>query len=100
MNDKSAHKNYCENYNGTLNELSVDIGAMTHQARAELFTALAVYVSNQHISDLARGRVKYAKVLKEIADLLQDVANAESRAWDICHSRTQVIGAPTVRERG
>ncbi len=44
MANKDSHKNYCENYNGTLSDLARDIGAMTHEARAEFFKFLADYV--------------------------------------------------------
>ncbi|MDR1337828.1 MAG: hypothetical protein LBJ73_02245 [Rickettsiales bacterium] len=91
MADKSTHKNYCENYDGTLDELAINIGEMTHQARAELFKSLADYVSNQQNDDLKRGRIKYARILKEIATMLESIVESESRAWDICQSRTKVI---------
>lgn len=91
MNKKDSHKNYCANYNGTLSDLAVDIGAMTHEARAELFKFLANYVEKQSISDSSRGRVKYAKKLNDIADLLKQIKNLEDQAWDICKSRTNVV---------
>ena len=91
MVNKSSHKNYCENYNGTLDELAVDVGAMTHQARAEFFKSLASYVSNQQINDSKRGRIKYAAILQEIAIMLENIAESESRAWNICQSRTKVV---------
>ncbi len=91
MKNKSSHKNYCENYNGSLSALASDIGAMTHLARAELFNALSEYVDNQYQGDLTRGRVRYAEKLKAISVLLKQVKELEDEAWDICKSRTDVI---------
>ncbi len=91
MNSKSSHKNYCENYAGTLRDLAVDIGAMTHGARAEFFDALADYVEHQHDSDLASGRFKYAKKLKEVSNLLKQIKKLEYDAWDICKSKTNIV---------
>lgn len=91
MNNKSSHKDYCENYTGALSGLASDIGAMTHAARAELFNALADYVEQQHDSDLSRGRIKYAGKLKEISSLLRQIKQYEDDAWDICKSKTNVV---------
>lgn len=91
MEMKSEHKDYCENYNGTLSELAHDIGGMTHDARAKLFSELSDYVNAQYNADLARGRVKYAEKLKSISNLLKQIKDLENDAWEICKSRTQVI---------
>ena len=91
MNNKSAHKDYCENYNGSLANLATDIGAMTHEARAELFNCLADYVKKQYISDSSMGRIKYAEKLEEISNLLIAIKELEDDAWRICKSKTQVI---------
>lgn len=64
---------------------------MTHEARAELFSALADYVEKQHNSDMARGRIKYAGKLKEIFDLLKQIKKLEDDAWNICKSKTEII---------
>ncbi len=91
MSNKDSHKNYCENYNGTLSDLARDIGAMTHEARAEFFKFLADYVEKQSLADLSRGRVKYGKKLNDIADLLKQTKNLEDDAWAICKSKTKII---------
>lgn len=89
--NKSLHKNYCENYNGTLVELAHDVGAMTHAARAEFFGAMADYVEKQYLADMARGRVKYAAQLGEIAELLKQIKSIEDAAWGICEPKTTVV---------
>ncbi len=91
VDKKCAHKNYCENYNGSLSNLADDIGAMTHGARSEFFNAMADYLENQYRLDLARGRVRYAEKLKEISTLLKQIKKLEDEAWDICGSRTEII---------
>lgn len=91
MNNKSKHKDFCENYDGTLRELASDIGAMTHAARAEFFAQMANYVDVQLHQDLARGRIKYARKLKEIAILLKQIKKIEDEAWNICKSKTEII---------
>lgn len=91
MKNKSLHKNYCDNYNGTLTELANAVGAMTHAARSEFFGAMADYVEKQYTADMARGRVKYAEKLNNIAALLKQIKNMEQEAWDICKSRTEII---------
>ena len=94
----TEHKNYVEGFDGELTDLVDKIGSMSHDARQEFFANFANYVNNQAERDEEAKRLKYAKILREIALKLTEVEVLEGECWDICEPYTIVVDRENEQE--
>jgi hypothetical protein len=84
LEDKPKHTHTIIKYNGTLEELSENIGDLYYDSLSEFLQLLSKKLEKDSLKDRGRGRIKLANSLKEASENIKNSASNISDAWDIC----------------
>lgn len=77
------HETKIKKYQGTLNDLAIDIGNLRYDTLAEFLDLLGKKIQEDGDKDLARGRAKLAKQLHDCSSCLEQSKKAVDEAWRI-----------------
>ena len=84
LEDKPKHTHTIIKYNGTLEELSENIGDLYYDSLSEFLQLLSQKLEKDYLKDREKERIKLANFLKEASENIKNSASNISDAWDIC----------------
>lgn len=77
------HKRFVEKYNGSLQELAIDIGDLHYEALSELLGSLKTKLNADGNKDYQGGRKKLALALYRTAEAIEEAEKQILEAWKI-----------------
>jgi hypothetical protein len=83
------HRLNIEKYDGTLQELTVDIGNLRYDALADFFRLLSEKIETDAVKDRSSERYKLAVSLCACAEKLREASADIDRSWKICEPYTK-----------
>lgn len=82
--NKEEFLDYVKKYDGSLEELAKDIGAMSYDAISRFLGCLADDLKRQQGIDDSLGRKKLVKAEQELLENLYNAREKMDRIWEIC----------------
>ena len=78
-----SHKKTLTNYNGSLDDLSKELGDLHYQTLTEFLVLLADKIQVDGLKDMSAKRYNLANSLFEAASLLRQASMQIDKAWEI-----------------
>ncbi|MFT5359692.1 MAG: propanediol dehydratase small subunit [Candidatus Paceibacteria bacterium] len=80
----SRHSRTVKGYDGSLEDLAIDVGNMTYDQTAKFIDHLSKDLRRQAEGDRGRGRPRLAQKLDQTANYLEYSKNNMDLAWNLC----------------